>query len=215
MKGVSLISGGKDSFLSLLIALSIGMEIESTITVNAETDSTMFHFPNAKMGREISSMFGIENSIIQEHEFQETLMRFKGYFLVAGAVESEFQKTRIEAMCESYGLIPFLPLWRRNNESILMEIIESNIDTIFVSVAAEGLDEGMLGRRIDPETLEILKNLKRRYGVSMVGEGGEYETLVLGSPFNPTRIHILESRIVDRGIQKNLEILKYELVRSV
>ncbi len=47
MKGIALISGGKDSYLSALIALINGIEIEKTITIKAQTDSMMFHFPNA------------------------------------------------------------------------------------------------------------------------------------------------------------------------
>jgi diphthamide synthase (EF-2-diphthine--ammonia ligase) len=35
--------------------------------------------------------------------------------------------------------------------------------------------------------------LNRRYGISLVGEGGEYETLVLDAPFFKKRIEIIEA----------------------
>lgn len=212
MKGISLISGGKDSYLSLLIAVSVGMEIEKTITVKAKVDSEMFHYQNAELGGVISRIMGIENLSIEEDEFQETLGNFKGYFLVAGAVESEFQKTRLETICESTGLIPFFPLWRKNKESIIREFIYSGTKAIFVSVAAEGLNGSFLGRNIDEHSLGALLQLNRKYGISIIGEGGEYETLVTEIPLKNKCLKITESKIIDRGIQKNMQVLKYEVV---
>lgn len=215
MKAVSLLSGGKDSFLSLLIALSVGMDVERTITVKAEQDSFMFHFPNAELGSRLSEIMGIGNSLIDESSFEGTLSKFSGYFLVAGAVESEFQKTRLEEICEEFGLKTFLPLWRRDQESIIRDFISSGSRAIFVSVAAEGLGEDFLGISISEESLEKLKALKRKFGISIVGEGGEYETLVIGSPFAQKSIEILGSEIIDRGIQKNLKITSYRVVNSL
>jgi ABC transporter with metal-binding/Fe-S-binding domain ATP-binding protein len=212
MKAVSLLSGGKDSFLSLLIALSIGMDVERTITVKAEQDSFMFHFPNVELGSKLSDIMGIRNSLIDESSFQETLSKFQGYFLVAGAVESEFQKTRLEEICQEYGLKTFFPLWRKDQESIIRDFISSGSRGIFVSVAAEGLGEDFLGMPITEKSLERLKAVKRKFGISIVGEGGEYETLVTGSPFASKSIEIIGSEIIDRGIQKNLKITSYRIV---
>jgi ABC transporter with metal-binding/Fe-S-binding domain ATP-binding protein len=214
MKAISLLSGGKDSFMSLLIALSVGIEIERTITVKAEQDSYMFHYPNAELGSKLSEMMNIENSLIQESEFTSTLASYRGYVLVAGAVESEFQKTKLEEICYDLGLRTFFPLWRRNQEQIIRDFIASGSKGIFVSVAAEGLGEDLLGRGIDEGVLNFLKTMNSRYGISIVGEGGEYETLVTCSPFAIHCIEILESEIIDRGIQKNLKIKKIRTVNS-
>jgi ABC transporter with metal-binding/Fe-S-binding domain ATP-binding protein len=214
MKAISLLSGGKDSFMSLLIALSVGIEVERTITVKAEQDSYMFHYPNAELGSRLSEMMGIENSLVSESEFTRTVAAYSGYFLIAGAVESEFQKTRLEEICTDYGLKTFFPLWRKDQELIIKDFISSGSRGIFVSVAAEGLGEDLLGRQIDEESLRVLKEKNSRYGISIVGEGGEYETLVTCSPFAAGCIEILESEIIDRGIQKNLKINKVRMVNS-
>ena len=214
MKAISLLSGGKDSFMSLLIALSVGIEVERTITVKAEQDSYMFHYPNAELGSRLSEMMGIENSLVSESEFTRTVAAYSGYFLIAGAVESEFQKTRLEEICTDYGLKTFFPLWRKDQELIIKDFISSGSRGIFVSVAAEGLGEDLLGRQIDEESLRVLKEKNSRYGISIVGEGGEYETLVTYSPFAAGCIEILESEIIDRGIQKNLKINKVRMVNS-
>jgi uncharacterized protein (TIGR00290 family) len=214
MKAISLISGGKDSFLSLLIALSIGMDVERTITVKAEMDSLMFHYPNAEMGRALSSMMGIGNSLIGESEFNDVVSGYGGYFLIAGAVESEFQKTRLEELCVKFGLIPFFPLWRKNQESIIREFISTGSRAIFVSVAAEGLGGEFLGKTLNNESLSDLIEANKKNGISIIGEGGEYETLVTCYPQTGKCIKILDSDIVDRGIQKNLLIRRYEITPS-
>ncbi len=215
MKAISLLSGGKDSFLSLLISLSIGMDVERTITVKAEQDSYMFHFPNAEIGSKLSESLGIENSLIMESEFTETVSRYPGYFLIAGAVESEFQKTRLEALCDEFGLKTFFPLWRKNQELIIRDFISSGARGIFVAVAAEGLGVELLGRAIDEEALEILKEVRKKYGISIIGEGGEYESLVTCSPYARKCLRITETEVVDRGIQKNLKIKGYEIVNPL
>ena len=38
--------------------------------------------------------------------------------------------------------------------------------------------------------------LNRRYHISLVGEGGEYETLVLDSPYFREKIHLVETEIL-------------------
>jgi uncharacterized protein (TIGR00290 family) len=212
MKAISLLSGGKDSYMSLVLAQSVGMEMITTITVRADIDSMMFHFPNSVLGSAVSEMLEIDNVIVSEHEFEDEIKKYSGCVLVAGAVESEYQKTRLENLAVKNGLKTYFPLWRKKQISIMRDFIDSGSQGIFVSVAAEGLDEHFLGRRIDNEALMTLIDLNRKYGISVAGEGGEYETLVTYNPFNGSCIKVLETQVIDRGIQKNLVIKRYRLV---
>ncbi len=211
MKGISLLSGGKDSYMALMIAIGTGMDIERTITVIPQEDSMMFHVPNATLGKAVSELAGIENVAVKEDEFYEEIEKYKGYSIVAGAVESEYQKTRLERLAYEIGMKTFFPLWRRNQLNIMHEFIKSGSRGIFVSVAAEGLDENFLGREIDEKSLSELIKLNIKYGISIVGEGGEYETLVTYNPFNDLCIEILEKEILNRGMQKNLIVKRYSV----
>ncbi len=213
MKCISLLSGGKDSYMSTLIAMSLGMDIERTITVLPSEDSMMFHFPNASMGKAVSELLGLENIEIREDEFQDEMKSYRGYRIIAGAVESEYQKTRIERLAEDGEMKTFFPLWRRDHINIMNDFINSGSRGIFVSVAAEGLDEKFLGREIDQYSLSDLVKLKNKYGISIVGEGGEYETLVTYNPFTDLCIEIHKKEILNRGIQKNLIIREYSIAR--
>ncbi|MDI6691181.1 MAG: TIGR00289 family protein, partial [Candidatus Bathyarchaeota archaeon] len=49
------------------------------------------------------------------------------------------------------------------------------------------------------------------YGVSVVGEGGEYETLVLDAPFFKKRIRIVEAEKVWKNQSGYLLVTKAEL----
>ncbi|MEL9914735.1 MAG: diphthine--ammonia ligase [Thermoplasmatales archaeon] len=214
MKAVALFSGGKDSFLSINIATMLGMDIEAAITVVPPQDSMMFHHPNAMLGSLISRCLGIRSITVSEEGFEEAISKFRGDVLIAGAVESEYQRTRLEQICCKYDLIPFFPLWRKDNESIIMEFIQTGSSGIFTSVAAEGLDEGLLGKEINLSSLNYLKKIREKYGISLIGEGGEYETLVTCPNFGECCIEIERIKIVDRGIQKNLSVEKYQVIPS-
>ena len=79
-------------------------------------------------------------------------------------------------------------------------------------VAALGLDEGWLGRRLDAAMVDDLVELQRKYGMHAALEGGEGETFVLDCPIFGERIEITSSRKHWNGISGNLEILDARLV---
>jgi uncharacterized protein (TIGR00290 family) len=108
--------------------------------------------------------------------------------VTAGAVASEFQTSRIEAMCERLGVDLFAPLWGRDPSTLAREMLDAGFDVRIVQVAAAGLDESWLGRRLDADALAELERLNDRYGVHVLGEGGEFETLVVAGPHMDRRV---------------------------
>jgi ABC transporter with metal-binding/Fe-S-binding domain ATP-binding protein len=102
--------------------------------------------------------------------------------VTAGAVESEFQTSRIRAMCDRLGVDLFAPLWRRDPAELAREMLDAGFEITVVQVAARGLDESWLGRTLDAAAFEELGQLGERYGVHLLGEGGEFETLVTDGP---------------------------------
>ena len=65
------------------------------------------------------------------------------------------------------------------------------MDIIVVQVAADGMNESWLGRKLDEGAVDDLSELHRKYGVHIMGEGGEYETLVLDAPIFKRRIKVM------------------------
>ncbi len=102
--------------------------------------------------------------------------------LVVGALRSDYQKTRIEMMCERLGIRSFCPLWHKNEESHMQSLVEHGFDVVFASVSTEGMDQEWLGKKLDMESLLELRTLSKKYRFNMDGEGGEFETFVVNSP---------------------------------
>jgi len=121
--------------------------------------------------------------------------------VTAGAVESEFQTSRIQQMCDRLGIDLFAPLWQADPVALAQAMFAAGFEIRIVQVAAYGLDESWLGRRYDADALETLLDLREEYGVHPLGEGGEFETYVVDGPHMDRRIDMTYDTVWegDRG----------------
>jgi Predicted ATPases of PP-loop superfamily len=204
---VSLFSGGKDSSWALYRALGDDRDVTHLLTVHPSEDSYMYHVPETGLAQLAAESAGIELIEIDPDDFDassavdastqgdreleplenalaeldETLTGgITG--VTAGAVESEFQTSRIRGMCDRLDIELFAPLWQRDPMTLGKNMIAAGFEIIIVQVAARGLDSSWLGRTLDTETLSELATLNDRYGVHVLGEGGEFETFVTDGP---------------------------------
>jgi len=195
VKAVTLLSGGKDSFLSALIASESGMELEYALIILPEEESPMFHVPNIGNAKLVAKLLSMDIVEIRESEFDRYFakMRDQGVkAVVSGAAASDYQHTRIQRLCSAEGMLSFSPLWRIDPYIVLNELLLRRIDAMIVSVSAEGMDEGYLGRRIDESFISDIMKVEKRFGVNPLGEGGEYESFVTGMPGRP-KIRIIKA----------------------
>ncbi len=208
MKVAALISGGKDSALALHRAMKRGYDVKYLVTmIPHREDSWMFHYPNVHLTDLFAKACGIplikaETSGVKERELEDlkrTLIDLDIDGIVSGAVRSTYQKSRIDRICAEIGLKSIAPLWGEDQKALMEELIFKDFNVIFTGVCAYGLDRSWLGRRLDRQALNDLIELNKRYGISLIGEGGEYETLVLDAPYFNWRIKILRHRIVWKG----------------
>lgn len=222
MKLAALISGGKDSIYAIQKALEEGHEVTNLITIVPErSDSYMYHSINLHVVDLIAKACEIPllrqpSTGVKELELEDlahALRQVKVEGVAVGAIESRYQAERVQKICDSLGLKLYAPLWHKEPEKLLLEMIKT-LEIRIVCVAADGLDENWLGRQINLESLERLKALNRRRGVHVAGEGGEYETLVLDAPFFKKRIEIVKSEARWKGNRGVLEILDAKLVEK-
>jgi predicted ATP pyrophosphatase (TIGR00289 family) len=200
-----LATGGKDSTLALCKVISEGYEVKYLVAmIPLRENSLMFHYPNIRLVDLFAEAVGIplvkaETLAVEEMEVEDLKRLIEGLdvdAIVSGAIASTYQKSRIEKICEQLKLKCIAPLWHQNPLDILKEIVALKFETIITGVYAYGFSKEWLGRKIDNPTIEALTELNGRYGVSLVGEGGEYETLVLDAPFFKKRIEIIEAERV-------------------
>jgi diphthine-ammonia ligase len=202
MRLAALVTGGKDSILALYRAQQMGHTIEVLATmIPRRDDSYMFHFPNIHLTDHISKALEIplvkaETSGVKEKELEDLkklLASLDVDGVVTGAVLSSYQKERIDRICNELGIKSVSPLWHQDPLEIMKELIDLKFKVIIVGVYAFGLDQTWLGREINAETLNQLVDLNQKYQISLVGEGGEYESLVLDAPIFKKRIEIVRS----------------------
>jgi len=205
MKAAVLFSGGKDSTMAVYKAIEEGYKVEYLVTMISDNpESYMFHVPNIHITELSSEAMGIpliKAKTLGEKEkelndLKDILKELKDKgveAIFAGALASEYQKSRIDKLCHDIGLKSCAPLWHRDPKEYMEEIIELGFEVILISVSAEGLDENWLGRKIDSKLLDEIIILNNKYGMHMAFEGGEAETLVLDCPIFNKRIKIVES----------------------
>ena len=221
MKVAVLASGGKDSTYASWWALMQGWSLEVMITVKITgDDSMMFQLQNTEIAKfqaesigvewiEVKSS-GIENDEI--YELEDKIREFEGSLdaIVVGALRSDYQKTRIERMCERLGLLSFCPLWHHNPSEHMNSLIEHGFDVRIVSVSSEGLDEKWLGKKITKDSLDELTILSEKFRFNLDGEGGEFETITLDAPHFKKTI-ICEGKKNWNGVRGVWDLTKIQL----
>ena len=220
MRLAALITGGKDSALALYRVLKEGREVACLVTmIPQRDDSWMYHFPNIRLTDFFAEASGIplvkaETSGVKEEEVEDLkrlLTELDVDGIVSGAVYSEYQKSRIDRVCREIGKKSVTPLWHENPSRLMRELIDLGFEVIIVGVYAYGFDQNWLGRRIDRSALDELVELKKRYQISIIGEGGEYETFVLYAPYFKRGIHIVDTEVIWQNGSGYLSIKGAEL----
>jgi predicted ATP pyrophosphatase (TIGR00289 family) len=208
MRVAVLATGGKDSTLALYRVLRLGYDVKCLVSmIPLREDSWMFHYPNIHLMDLFAEAVGIplvrgETSGAKEVEVEDLKRVVAGLDvdgIVSGAIASNYQRARIEELCKQLRLKCLTPLWHESPISILREILDLKFEVIITGVYAYGFSKEWLGRKLDMKTFEALIELNKRFGVSIVGEGGEYETLVLDAPFFKKRLKIVEAEKVWKG----------------
>lgn len=200
-----LTSGGKDSLYSAYLA-SKNNKIKCLISFDSENkDSYMFHSANINLvkvqaelmdlpliflktkGEKEIELEDLKNGILIAKE------KYKIKGIVTGAVASSYQSERIGKICNELKLKCLNPLWHIDTEQYLRDLVKNKFEVIITKIAADGFDEKWLGRKIDNKFIEDLKELNKKFGIHLAGEGGEYESLVLNCPLFKQKIAVLES----------------------
>ncbi len=132
---------------------------------------------------------------------------FKIEGIVTGAIESVYQATRIQKICDELSLWCFNPLWQKDQIELLNELLENKFEIIISGVFAYPLDEKWLGRKIDKAAIIELAALKEKYKINPAGEGGEFESLVVNAPFFRKRIDIKKA---NKEYSNNSGVFKIE-----
>lgn len=238
---IGLISGGKDSFFSLLHCIANNHEIVALANLYPPRDLSLGQTPedlNSYMyqtaGHGLTPLYSnalglpifrqeISGSAFnsskvydcavemqtdpQRVDETEDLMPLLRRILqqyphanavCSGAILSTYQRTRIESVARRLNLIPLSYLWQYPSlpppsaGGLLDDMAAVGFDVRIVKVASGGLEEDLLWQNLmDRKVRAKVEKSMRRFGGSILGEGGEYETLVVTGPIGVFKENIV------------------------
>jgi ABC transporter with metal-binding/Fe-S-binding domain ATP-binding protein len=220
MKCGVLFSGGKDSTYAAYLAKKEGYTISCLISVISKNpESYMFHTPSILEVKKQADSMDIPIIIINTQgekeleliDLERVIKKAKNEFginaVITGAVESAYQASRIQKICDNLELDCFNPLWQKNQIELLNELLENNFKIIIIGVFAYPLDKTWLGKIIDKEFITKVKNLQKKYDINPAGEGGEFETFVLNCPLFKKELNIKNNKISGKNNSWSMEIM--------
>jgi asparagine synthase (glutamine-hydrolysing) len=202
----ALLSSGKDSVYALYTMQKMNYEISVCATIQSENqDSYMYHTPAIELAKQQSESMGIPfisettpgKKEVELQALKIILQRAINEYdidgVVSGALFSDYQRSRIETICEELGLQVFAPLWHIDQEQEVREILDAGFIFVLSKVAAMGLDRTHVGR---PITHEDIDEFTKKLGLNVAGEGGEYESLVLDGPNFSSPLTLEETSVI-------------------
>lgn len=197
MRVAVLSSGGKDSAAAWWWAQCKGWTVDSlvTVTITGE-DSPMFQIPSTHLVERQAALAGVPWVEVHANgevpgDLDALAAALRGRAIdgfVSGALRSDYQKSRLERMAEELGIKSWTPLWHQSGHEHLKGMIDHGFEIMITGVSAEGLTEEWLGHVLTKASFEQLAMLASKHRFHVEGEGGEYETLVVGGPHMDHRL---------------------------
>jgi len=195
MKLGVLFSGGKDSTYAAYLAKKAGNDLVCLVTIFSENiDSYMFHTQRIELTKKQAKLMHLpiitrktkgekELELADlESAIKKAIKKYQIQGIVTGAIESVYQSSRIQKICNKLNIECFNPLWQTNSYKYLSNLIKNKFKIIITHISAHGLDDSWINRTIDRPFIEDIKVLNKKWGIHPAGEGGEFETLVLNCP---------------------------------
>jgi asparagine synthase (glutamine-hydrolysing) len=171
----------------------------------------MFHTPNTHQIKYQAEVMNIPLIIqktkgekeLELKDLEKVIRKAKNKYnintIVTGALHSDYQASRIKAICDNLKLKCFNPLWHKDEISYLCELVDSRFKIIVVGAFAFPLDKSWLGRIIDKKFIEEVAQLKDKYKIHAAGEGGEFETFVLDCPLFKHELKVKRFKDIREG----------------
>ena len=197
-------SAGKDSCLACYKAIEQGYNVKYLLNfISKEHKRCCFHGIENKLVQVQSN--AVEIPIVQkevspdmqeyEKEFKEAVSELKNKGIggmVFGDVYLDEHREWVERVCKDLKIQPIQPLWSIPAEDVVEEFINLGFKAIVVSCKADLFGKEFVGRYVDNELLDELKEKN----ICPCGENGEFHTFVVDGPLFKKRIEITKTKSV-------------------
>ena len=225
MKLAALFSGGKDSTYAIYLAKKLGHSVDVLLTLYPHSsESHLLHYPNIEFTQlqaesmktpQLIEEIPSDDSENESKKLNNLISLAKEKYsidgIVHGGILSEYQKNNFSLICEKNQLKIISPLWNKEPESYMKELLNENFEYIISTVSSDGLNDSWLGRIIDKNGLDELQKLQKKFRFNLNFEGGEAETFVTNCPLFEKRLLIQDSITEWDGYRGRFEILEVKL----
>jgi diphthine-ammonia ligase len=206
-------SGGKDSYLSLLMAQEQGLEIACLLSFVGGDGYSRSHGLKTEMLHQQAAALGLplhtEEVTWESYEvgFERAVKMLKEKYALSGGVfgdiNLEEHRQWIEKMTDRCGIDYNLPLWLMEERAVSEELIRRGGKALIVAIRNDLLDQKWLGRVMDNDYIEHCVSI----GISPCGEGGEAHTLVIDGPCFTKHLAYQAGSVRTKDNHSRLELL--------
>jgi diphthine-ammonia ligase len=199
MKNAAMLwTGGKDSSMALYEAGRNGYRVRCLVTFAPPEPEFLAHpLDFVKMQAQALALphhvFVISAPF--EKSYENSLFRLRdemdiGCVVTGDIVQVDGKPNWIRERSRPVGIDVHTPLWGRNRNALLGQMIDRGFKACFSCVDTRWLDENWVGRELDQQAIAELRIIRKRSGLDLCGERGEYHTLVTDGPQFVRRINI-------------------------
>lgn len=204
MVAVALFSGGKDSAYSIMKARELGVDVGALLFVKAPLPQPSPHALNVHAVEALAMDMGLPLEVAELRRGREAedlarkLRELEAEALVAGDVSLEDHLEWHERVCALAGVDLVEPIFNRPAKALLREMVESGLRFVVISVRHESR-ANLLGAEISRENLEWFISVCEEEGWDVLGERGEYHTLISSSPLLRSSFRYAVSEVLGGG----------------
>lgn len=205
------LSGGKDSTYALYETLKEGLKVKHLLFINTGSKA---HLVNRWLLKLISEAVEIPAVAVNKElpEIRKALRKLKADTLVSGVMTTPEHMDWYHKVCSPIQVKHYAPLWGKNPFTALDEMNQLGFHMLVIEVdTAMGSNRNWLGKEIDDNMLNELKQLEKKQKINPIGEWGEYHTIVLDCPIYKKRINILKSEITWKNSKGYVAIKEADL----
>jgi uncharacterized protein (TIGR00290 family) len=205
-------SGGKDAYLSLLLADEHGLKPVCLLNFTGLDGRSRSHGIKNKTLRAQAEALGIDLVTEEvtwegyEHGFEKAVSAIKEKYGINGAVFGDINLNEhhdwVKKMADRCSLDYNLPLWQMEEKSVSEELLNRGGKALLVAIRNDLVDEDWLGMTMDDAYIQYcLAN-----DISPCGERGEAHTLVVDGPLFEKPLQYEKGEILRSGKYSLIDI---------
>ena len=191
MENVAILwTGGKDSSMALYEAGQNGYCVRCLVTFAPPAKDFLAH-PLAFIKMQAQALalphYVLPITAPFKKSYETSLRRLRDEIGIDCVVTGDIAEVNgnpnwIRERSRPVGMSVHTPLWGRDRNTLLRQLLDRGFKALFSCVKTRVLNEKWIGRELNDSTIAKLHVIRKRTGLDLCGEEGEYHTLVVDGP---------------------------------